>query len=161
MGIYPVGCEHYVSLDIGMCTPYEVVPGQNAPQGSWARFSHNSCKYYECRIDDWIQCPGGKLDLPRELRARFTTTMSAGLILSLPVTLSTLVNAPTREFEKVYYECSIDWHWIQWPGARMLPRELRRCTMSAGLILNPVTGGKCSPGSWEGVLWVQDWYWIQ
>ena len=20
---------------------------------------------------------------------------------------------------------------------------------------------KCSPGSWEGALWVQDWYWIQ
>ena len=29
---------------------------------------------------------------------------------------------------------------ISWRLARMLPRELRRCTMSAGLILNPMTG---------------------
>ena len=29
---------------------------------------------------------------------------------------------------------------LKWRLARMLPRELRRCTMSAGLILNPVTG---------------------
>ena len=29
---------------------------------------------------------------------------------------------------------------LKWRLARMLPRELRRCTLSAGLILNPVTG---------------------
>ena len=32
-------------------------------------------------------------------------------------------------------------HPMKWRLARMLPRELRRCTMSAGLILDPVTGG--------------------
>ena len=29
---------------------------------------------------------------------------------------------------------------LKWHLARILPRELRRCTMSVGLILNPVTG---------------------
>ena len=32
------------------------------------------------------------------------------------------------------------WAPLKWHLARMLPRELRWCTLSAGLILNPVTG---------------------
>ena len=38
--------------------------------------------------------------------------------------------------------CRLIWcALIKWCLARMLPRELRRCTLSAGLILNPMTGG--------------------
>ena len=46
-----------------------------------------------------------------------------------------------RIIEKVYRTWSACVHSWSGPLARMLPRELRRCTMSAGLLLNPMTGG--------------------